>query len=127
MRTLNPIFIIITFFICIALYSCKTAKPDPCDCNLPKSLEKIIDDITVKFDDLAVIFDEYNRDSSRIVNIIHFKYNDSQYISISASSLSDKEYCESFCFYDDILILYTKLDQDIETLFYSDCNHIPSH
>ncbi|MGL5787985.1 MAG: hypothetical protein ACRCX4_14400, partial [Bacteroidales bacterium] len=46
---------------------------------------------------------------------------------ISASSLSDKEYCESFCFYDDILILYTKLDQDIETLFYSDCNHIPSH
>ncbi|MGL5787399.1 MAG: hypothetical protein ACRCX4_11360 [Bacteroidales bacterium] len=121
MRTLNPIFIIITFFICIVLYSCRTAKPDPCDCNLPKNLEKIIDDFVVKFDSANII------DSSKIVNIFHFKYNESDYILTSASSGSGKEYISSFCFYGDLLIIYTKLDEIKEDLFYSNCSNIPNY
>lgn len=120
MRALNPIFIIITFFICIVLYSCRTAKLDPCDCKLPKNLEKIIDDYAAKFDSANF------KDSSKIINLIHFRYNDSNYVLMSASCCREKEFINTYCFYKNILIIGTELN-DTNELLKSACNEIPSY
>ena len=106
MKTLNPIFIIITFFICIVLYSCRTAKPDPFDCNLPKNLEIVIDEISKNPDSTDFM------DHSKVISIYSYTIDNREFILVATMGVYGYPEIEKCCLYGDILIQYWNINSN---------------